>query len=74
MDLNRILHFITIAECSSYTKAGQKLGLSKSSLSVSLSKSLSALEEDLQVRLINRSTRKLSLTHAGKQFFKSSLP
>lgn len=70
MDLNRILHFITIAECSSYTKAGQKLGLSKSSLS----KSLSALEEDLQVRLINRSTRKLSLTHAGKQFFKSSLP
>ncbi len=70
MDLNRILHFITIVECGSYTKAGQKLGLPKSTLS----KSLSALEESMQVRLLNRSTRKLSLTHAGKQFFNTSLP
>ena len=70
MDLNRILHFITITECGSYTKAGQKLGLPKSTLS----KSLAALEESMQVRLLNRSTRKLSLTHAGKQFFNRSLP
>lgn len=70
MDLNRILHFITIAECGSYTKAAQKLGVPKSSLS----KSLATLEETMQVRLLNRSTRKLSLTFAGEQFFKSSLP
>ena len=70
VDLNRILHFITIAECGSYTKAGQKLGLPKSTLS----KSLSSLEEQMQVRLLNRSTRKLSLTYAGEKFFQASLP
>jgi DNA-binding transcriptional LysR family regulator len=70
VDLNRILHFITIVECGGYTKAAQKLNLSKSTLS----KSLTALEENLQIRLLNRSTRKLSLTFAGEKFFNSSLP
>lgn len=70
MDLNRILYFVTVAECGSFTKAGKKLSLPKSTLS----RHVKQLEDDLQVRLLNRSTRKLSLTQAGQRFFSECLP
>ena len=70
MDLNRILYFVTVAECGSFTKAGKKLKLPKSTLS----RHIKNLEDDLQVRLLNRSTRKLSTTRAGERFFNECLP
>ncbi|GKT11474.1 MAG: hypothetical protein ISEC1_P0438 [Thiomicrorhabdus sp.] len=70
MDLNQIYYFITVVECGSYTKAAQRLSIPKSTLS----RHIQALEDNVQVRLLNRSTRKLSLTKAGESFFNKSLP
>lgn len=70
MDLNRLFYFVTVAECGSYTKAAERIGLPKSSLS----RQVKALEDELQIRLLNRSTRKLSMTKAGEALFKESLP
>ena len=70
MDLNQIYYFISVVECGSYTKAAQKLSVPKSTLS----RHIQALEDSVKVRLLNRSTRKLSLTKAGETFFHNSLP
>jgi len=70
MDLNQIYYFISVVECGSYTKAAQKLSIPKSTLS----RHVQALEDSVKVRLLNRSTRKLSLTKAGEAFFVNSLP
>ena len=56
--------FVRTAEAQSFTAAGQRLGLSKSIVS----QRIADLEARLGVRLINRTTRRLSLTEAGVGF------
>jgi DNA-binding transcriptional LysR family regulator len=56
--------FAEVVEASSFSAAAVKLGLSKSLVS----RQVSALEQSLAVKLLNRSTRKLSLTEAGAIF------
>lgn len=56
--------FIRIAETGSLSAAARDLGLSKSVVS----KKLAALEDRLGARLINRTTRRLSLTAEGAAF------
>ncbi|MEA1989022.1 MAG: LysR family transcriptional regulator, partial [Pseudomonadota bacterium] len=70
LDLNRIHYFVSVVECASYTKAAERLGVPKSTLS----RNVQALEEDINLRLLNRSTRKLSLTKAGEQYYQNCLP
>jgi len=70
MDLNQIYYFVTVIECGSYTKAAQRLSIPKSTLS----RHIQSLEARLKIRLLNRSTRKLSLTKAGETFFEQCLP
>lgn len=70
VDLNRILYFVTVVESGSYTKAALRLGVPKSTLS----RNIQALEDDVNLRLLNRSTRKLSLTKAGEHYFESCAP
>ncbi len=53
--------FVKTAQAGSLSAAAQVMGLSKSTVS----KHLSALEEHLGVLLINRTTRRLSLTELG---------
>ena len=65
MDLNRILFFSRLVEAGSFTKAASGLGVVTSSVS----RALSRLEEDLGVRLLQRTTRRLSLTAAGRAYF-----
>lgn len=70
LDLNRILYFVTVVECKSFTKAAARLGVPKSTLS----RNIQALESDINLRLINRSTRQISLTKAGEEYFQTCLP
>ena len=63
--LNGMRVFAQVVEAKSFSGAAEKLGMSKSLAS----RHVSALESALSVRLLNRSTRKLSLTEAGAIFY-----
>lgn len=62
--------FIHIAETGSLTKAAR--GLNRSLQAVS--RSLAALEEDVGVQLVHRSTRHCALSEAGETFFRRVKP
>jgi DNA-binding transcriptional LysR family regulator len=57
--------FNRVVEDGSFTAAGRRLGLAPSSVS----RQVGALEKALGARLLNRTTRKLSLTEAGALYF-----
>lgn len=57
--------FARVVEEESFSRAAQGLGLSKSAVS----KQVSRLEDRLGVRLLNRTTRRLSLSEAGMAFY-----
>lgn len=56
--------FAAVAEHRSFSKAATQLGVSRSTLS----QDLRALEERVGVRLLNRTTRSVTLTEAGARF------
>lgn len=57
--------FAKVAESGSFSAAGRGLGLAPSSVS----RQINGLEDALGARLLNRTTRKLSLTEAGQIYF-----
>lgn len=57
--------FVAIAEHQGFSAAARELGITKSAVS----KRISQLEAQLGVRLLHRSTRKLSLTEAGERYY-----
>ncbi|MBO9648523.1 MAG: LysR family transcriptional regulator [Variovorax sp.] len=61
--------FAQVVEAKSFSAAANKLGISKSLVS----REVSALERALSVKLLNRSTRKLSLTEGGAIFHEHCL-
>jgi len=65
MDLNRASTFVRVVESGSFTRAAQTLALPTSSISRSVAK----LESDLGVTLLERTTRRIALTEAGRAFF-----
>jgi DNA-binding transcriptional LysR family regulator len=65
VDLNRIAVFARVVEAGSFTAAAAALGVRKSSVS----RSVAALEETLGIRLLQRTTRRLSLTDAGAAYY-----
>lgn len=62
---DRLGEFVAVVEGGSITAAARGLGLPRASLS----RRLSALEAELGVRLLHRSTRKLVLTPAGEELY-----
>ncbi|HKY91569.1 MAG TPA: LysR family transcriptional regulator, partial [Nevskiaceae bacterium] len=68
MDLNNIRLFVRVVETGSFTAAANQLGLPKSSVS----RGVAMLESSLGVRLLQRTTRRLSLTEAGRAFHDSA--
>ncbi len=64
-DLNQLQIFSLVAQTSSFTKAAAQLRVPKSSVS----RAISRLEQRLTVELIQRTTRSVRLTEAGKLYF-----
>jgi DNA-binding transcriptional LysR family regulator len=62
MDLKRLYYFTKLAEMGNFTKAADQLNIAQSALSISIQK----LERQLELKLINRADRKMTLTEDGK--------
>jgi DNA-binding transcriptional LysR family regulator len=62
MNSRQLLAFVTVARTRSFTLAGKELFLSQSAVS----HALTALEEELNCRLIDRDEKKLQITPAGE--------
>jgi DNA-binding transcriptional LysR family regulator len=69
-DINDLLAFLAITREGSFTKAAAKLGLSQSALS----HTMRGLEERLGIRLLTRTTRKVSVTAAGERLLRTLGP
>jgi len=64
MNLSDVFVFKKVASTLSFTKAARELGISRSATS----KQITRLESSLGVLLLNRTTRSVSLTEAGRIF------
>lgn len=69
IDLNDMLYFTEVVERGGFAAAGRALGIPKSRLS----RRVAELEEQLGVRLLQRTTRKLALTEVGEQYLRHCL-
>jgi DNA-binding transcriptional LysR family regulator len=67
--LTDIAIFVKVVELSSFTAAAEALEMSQPVVS----KSVTRLEEKLGARLLNRTTRRLSLTEAGSELYRRSV-
>ncbi|EGA69443.1 transcriptional regulator [Vibrio sinaloensis DSM 21326] len=57
--------FVAVVECGGFSPAADKLKITKSAVS----KRINQLEDELGIRLLHRTTRKLSLTEAGQRYY-----
>lgn len=62
MNLTRLAAFVAVGQAGSFTRAAGQLAITKSAAS----QHVAALEKELGVQLLHRSTRSLSLTEAGQ--------
>ena len=60
-----ISEFVCVAEYGSFTRAAKALGIS----TAQVSRQISALEKRLKIKLLYRTTRKVSLTEEGRVFY-----
>lgn len=65
VDLNEIVVFTRVVQAGSFVAASAKLGVPKSTVS----RKVADLEKRLNARLLQRTTRKLSLTDVGRTYF-----
>jgi DNA-binding transcriptional LysR family regulator len=68
-NLNEILVFMAVVDAGSFVAGGQALGLTRSAAG----KAVSRLEDRLGTRLLNRTTRTLSLTDEGRTLYERGL-
>jgi DNA-binding transcriptional LysR family regulator len=68
LDWDKIRLFCEVAEAGNFTRAGERLGVNQSSVS----RQISALEQELKVPLFHRHPRGLILTEHGDVLFKAS--
>lgn len=64
LDLNDVAIFVQVARCGSFAEASRRLGVPPNTLS----RRVQQLEAQLGTRLMQRSTRNLTLTSAGQVF------
>lgn len=65
MDLNDMAYFVAVVDHGGFAAAGRALGLQKSRLS----RRILMLEARLDVRLLNRSSRRFSVTEIGRAYY-----
>jgi len=70
MNLDDLRFFVRVVEANSFTAAAERLGTQKSTLS----RRISQLEDSLGIRLLQRTTRKLSLTPDGEELYERCRP
>jgi DNA-binding transcriptional LysR family regulator len=68
LDWDKIRLFYEVVEAGNFTRASEALGLNQSSVS----RQISALEQDLKVRLFHRHARGLILTEHGDVLFRTA--
>ncbi len=66
-NLKHMVIFYHVVKAQSFSGAARQLGIARSAVS----RYISLLEADIGTRLLNRTTRQLSLTEAGKIYFES---
>ncbi|NRH22269.1 LysR family transcriptional regulator [Pantoea stewartii] len=65
LDIRAMRIFVAVAEAGSFVAGGKAMGLTRSAAG----KAITRLEEHLQTRLFQRTTRRLSLTTEGHEFY-----
>lgn len=61
--------FVRVVHCDGLSAAGRELGMTPSSVTIRIKN----LEEHYQVKLLTRTTRSISLTDSGREFYHDSL-
>jgi len=67
--LDEMTTFVRVVEAGSVSRAAEQLGVAKSGVS----RRLAQLETRLGVRLLNRTTRRSSLTEAGRNYYEGAV-
>src|SRR6202045_488526 len=68
LDLNDIVVFARVIEAGSFPAAAPLLGMPKTTVS----RRIAALEREVGVRLLQRTTRSLNMTDAGRLYYEQS--
>lgn len=66
-NLNDLLSFVVVAREGSFTRAAAQMGVTQPALS----QAITGLESRMQIRLLTRTTRSVSLTPAGERLLKT---
>jgi len=66
-DLRRMVIFFHVVDTRSFSGAARQLGIARSAVS----RHITLLEKSIGVRLLNRTTRQVSMTEAGETYFQS---
>ena len=66
-DFRRMIVFFHVVDTQSFTGAARRLGIAKSAVS----RHIALLEQSVGVRLLNRTTRSLSVTEVGETYYRS---
>ncbi len=69
MDLSKLTAFVKVVQAGSFTRAAEAMDTQKAYLS----RVVSQLEKELGVRLLERTTRSLSLTEVGRELFERAI-
>src|SRR3982751_5952375 len=65
INLNRLAYFAAVVDAASFTRAADRLGITKAVVSQQVMR----LEEELKTSLLVRTTRRVEPTEAGRQFY-----